>query len=66
MTAVNRELGKKDEDLLSLCDKIDGKAKIQAVGKKKKGVLTSFFSCVHRVNKMKQKLMLIVLIYFFY
>lgn len=43
MTAVNRELGKKNENLLSLCDKIDGKAKIQAVGKKEKRSLDIFF-----------------------
>lgn len=36
VTAVNRELGKKDENLQSLCGKIDSKAKIQAVRKKEK------------------------------
>lgn len=44
MTAVNRELGgKKYENLLSLYDKIDGKTKIQAVGKKKERSLGIIF-----------------------
>lgn len=43
MAAGNRELGKKDENSQSLCEKIDGKTKIQAVGKKEKRSLGIIF-----------------------
>lgn len=43
VTAVNRELGKKDENLQSLCEEIDGKAKTRAVGKKEKRSLGIIF-----------------------
>lgn len=42
------------------------KLKFKQWGRRRKAALTSFFSCVYRVNNMEQKLMLIVLIYLFY
>lgn len=52
----------------SLYEKVDFKGKIQALGKKEKRSFDPIFLlCVQsEVNKMKQKLMIIILIYFLY